>query len=122
MNKKAGHTLKSDKSFSVDNFDDDLIYYCDNAVSNLSKAKNLEKPERTLDNWLVRKSPDNDQVIYVDDTPIKESPSLVSSPLLYRGASVIPTPVSSNSKKESTLPIRGAGMVPCKHNCKNKKK
>ena len=25
VNKKAGHTLKPDKSFSVDNFDDDLI-------------------------------------------------------------------------------------------------
>lgn len=117
---KAGSIRKLDHSYSVDDFDDALISYCDDAISTFCHTQTKENSKSVLDNWLIRKDPALDDVIYIDDDTVKPGPSSISSPLLSKGVYVIPTPVSSNSKKDLHPPKLGNDMVPCKHKCKNK--
>lgn len=119
---KAGTKPKLENSYSVDDFDEALISHCDNAVSSLSNTQIIEKSEKMMDNWLIRKDLTVDDVIYIDDDAPKQGPFSISSPLMSRGINSIPTPVSSNSKKNISPSSLEPDMVPCKHKCKNKKK
>ena len=97
-------------SYSVDDFDDNVISLCDDAVSNFI-AGNMSKSEERLYDFQNSKSI-KEEVIIIDD--FLSIASDISSPIAQTGnMRVIPTPVSSASKKD---------MVPCKHKCKEKNK
>lgn len=112
-----------DTSYSLDDFDDALISHCDEAVNSFCATQIQKKSQNTLDNWLIRNDDVIDDVIYIDDDTIKPGhSSIISSPLISKEVYLIPTPVSSNAKKDLHQPKLGNDMVPCKHKCKNKNK